>query len=436
MADSIYTKGATSVTVNILIHDTTLIGTTMGGKTGLAFNTVGLTAYYVREGAASVAITLATQTTTGAWSSGGFVEIDATNMPGVYRFDVPNAALASGSNSALIVLKGAAGGAQEEFRIELVDSNPRDAMRGGMTALPNANAAAPGGLHILGTNATAVSYTAGMTISNTSGTALTLSSSGSNGHGCLFQGNGTGAGVRGAGGTNGAGASLSGGNTVGIGLQIASTNADALSIIANNGHGMVSTGNGTSKHGAIITGGTAGTSDGIKAIAGTGGVDIRGNITGSVDSVTNTVGSVIGGATAAGQTIINNNVVALGSPMQAYTQPSGFLAATFPGTIASPTNITAGTITTVTTVTNVSDKTGYALTSAYDFAKGTTTMAESYAANGVAPTPIQALYGIQQFLMDFSIASTAYTVKKLDNSTTAFVATLNNATTPTAIART
>jgi hypothetical protein len=34
-------------------------------------------------------------------------------------------------------------------------------------------------------------------------------------------------------------------------------------------------------------------------------------------------------------------------PMPTYTQPTGFLAASFPTTVASPTNITAGTITTV-----------------------------------------------------------------------------------------
>jgi hypothetical protein len=38
---------------------------------------------------------------------------------------------------------------------------------------------------------------------------------------------------------------------------------------------------------------------------------------------------------------------AISSRMATYTQPTGFLAATFPGTVASPTNITAGTITTV-----------------------------------------------------------------------------------------
>ncbi len=42
--------------------------------------------------------------------------------------------------------------------------------------------------------------------------------------------------------------------------------------------------------------------------------------------------------------------------MPTYTQPTGFLAATFPsGTIANTTNITAGTLTTVTTVTNLTN---------------------------------------------------------------------------------
>lgn len=43
---------------------------------------------------------------------------------------------------------------------------------------------------------------------------------------------------------------------------------------------------------------------------------------------------------------------AISSRMATYTQPTGFLAATFPTTVASPTNITAGTITTVTNLTN------------------------------------------------------------------------------------
>jgi hypothetical protein len=75
------------------------------------------------------------------------------------------------------------------------------------------------------------------------------------------------------------------------------------------------------------------------------------------------------------------------------------------------------------------------LTSAYDFAKGTVAMTELYAANGAAPTPVQALYAIQQYLMDFAIAGVSYTVNKLDG-TAAFVVTLDSAVAPTAATRT
>lgn len=50
---------------------------------------------------------------------------------------------------------------------------------------------------------------------------------------------------------------------------------------------------------------------------------------------------------------ITNLDAAVSSRMATYTQPTGFLAASFPGTVASTTNITAGTITTATNVTTV-----------------------------------------------------------------------------------
>lgn len=99
------TKGATSVSVNVFIRDNSV--TTGAGLTGLAYNTASLTAYYTRQNAAATAITLATQTATGAYSSGGFVAVDGTNMPGLYRLDIPDAVLASGVNAAYIMLKGA-----------------------------------------------------------------------------------------------------------------------------------------------------------------------------------------------------------------------------------------------------------------------------------------------------------------------------------------
>jgi hypothetical protein len=79
------------------------------GATGLTFATSGLAAYYVRNKSAAVAITLVTQTPTGAWSSGGFAEIDSSLVPGVYRLDVPDAAFAAGASDVTIVVRGASG---------------------------------------------------------------------------------------------------------------------------------------------------------------------------------------------------------------------------------------------------------------------------------------------------------------------------------------
>jgi hypothetical protein len=79
------------------------------GATGLTASTSGLAAYYVRNQAAPVAITLVTQTPTGAWASGGFAEISSSLVPGVYRLDVPNAAFAAGASDVTIVVRGASG---------------------------------------------------------------------------------------------------------------------------------------------------------------------------------------------------------------------------------------------------------------------------------------------------------------------------------------
>ena len=79
------------------------------GATGLTFATSGLSAYYVRNREAPVAITLVTQTPTGTWASGGFAEISSSLVPGVYRLDVPDAAFAAGASDVTIVVRGASG---------------------------------------------------------------------------------------------------------------------------------------------------------------------------------------------------------------------------------------------------------------------------------------------------------------------------------------
>lgn len=91
MSEYVY-AGLTSQTIDIFLQDSS--SSTGQGLSGLVYNSAGLVASY-RKGATGsrVAITLATQTVGGAYSSGGFVEIDATHLKGVYRLDLPNAAV-------------------------------------------------------------------------------------------------------------------------------------------------------------------------------------------------------------------------------------------------------------------------------------------------------------------------------------------------------
>ena len=79
------------------------------GATGLTASTSGLSARYNRTRTASVSIPLVARTIAQAWTSGGFAEVDATNMPGVYRLDLPNAALAAGADDVTVVVRGASG---------------------------------------------------------------------------------------------------------------------------------------------------------------------------------------------------------------------------------------------------------------------------------------------------------------------------------------
>ena len=81
------------------------------GATGLTSSTSGLAAYFNRTRTAAVQITplVALTDMTDGWVSGGFKEVNASTMPGVYRLDLPNAALAAGADDVTIVVRGASG---------------------------------------------------------------------------------------------------------------------------------------------------------------------------------------------------------------------------------------------------------------------------------------------------------------------------------------
>ena len=156
-------RGLTSKTVKVFLQDST--STTGAGLTGLTSASSGLIAYYIREGDnATTAITLSAGTL-GTWSSGGFVEVDATHMPGIYELGLPNAAVASG-NSVVVVIRGATNLVPRNLEIQLTDTDVNDGVRFGLTALPNAAAGATGGADC--------TVTLGGTASAGSATSITL----------------------------------------------------------------------------------------------------------------------------------------------------------------------------------------------------------------------------------------------------------------------
>lgn len=150
MAKFSIVAGATSQSINIFCQDSS--STTGAGLSGLVFNTSSLIAYYTFTGAnaGSVQIALATlAAVNSAFSSGGFKEIDATNMKGLYRLDIPNAALATSKGRGVTIqLGGATNLAPVVLEIELTGIDNQDGVRAGMTALPNAAANAAGGLPV------------------------------------------------------------------------------------------------------------------------------------------------------------------------------------------------------------------------------------------------------------------------------------------------
>lgn len=376
--------GATSEIWQIFIQDSS--STTGAGLTGLAFNTASLVAYYHRDTDTTATVMTLVTMTVGTFTSLGFKEIDATNMPGWYQLCPPNAAIAAGAKSCGFHLKGATNMAPLAIECQLVAVNP-DSATAFMTSVATVTTVT--------NQLTAAQIATGVWQDATAGDFTTASSIGKS----LFtSGNAPGA---------------------ASGLALVGSNMGTASSVTGN---------------------------------------VGGNVVGSVGSVT--------GLTA------SNLDTTVSSRMATYTQPTGFLAATFPsGTVANTTNITAGIITTVTNLTNaptagdftatmktsigtavlasnVAGITGVtfpatvasptnitAATGCVLSATGSAAFTESYAADGATATLPQLLYLTVALLSEFSIAGVTLTAKKLDGSTTAGTFTLNDATTPTAITR-
>ena len=94
-------RGSAQHSIYVELRDST----TNDVKTGMAYNSAGIVTSYTRGQGARVAITpvdLAAPTT--VWTSGGFKEVDAANCPGLYRFDIPDAAFATNDLSDVVTV--------------------------------------------------------------------------------------------------------------------------------------------------------------------------------------------------------------------------------------------------------------------------------------------------------------------------------------------
>lgn len=471
--------GSTNQIFQIFIRDSS--STTGGGLTGLAYNTASLTAYYHRDTDSPATSISLVDMTVGTFTSSGFKQIDATNMPGWYQFCPPNASLASGATSVVYHLKGAANMAPTVLEIDLLSQVDITSIAGtsqtardiGASVLLSSGTGAgqislSSGAVTVGTNSDKTGYSLAVndspivqsgTAQAGAGTTITLSSGASstdniyNGQTIKTTG-GTGSGqvrviisyvgstkvatINRAWQTNpdntttyavlatdsaktnsflevvsasvsGSVGSVTGGVTVttnndktGYSLtQAFPTNFSSLSITAGGlvditqtaadkvwgtttrrlsdgtnivlAKGVGVTGFNDLSGSEIATAVWQDTTAGDFTVAGSIGKSLftSGNVPGAAGGLfiagtnaattvttsftTTFTGNLTGSVGSVTGLTASNLDVAVSSRMASYTQPTGFLSATFPsGTIANTTNITAGTITTATNVTNVS----------------------------------------------------------------------------------
>lgn len=114
--------GSTGRSEYIYIIDS--LSSTGLGKTGISYNTSGLNGHYVRNAGSATTITFASQTATGDWLSGGWAEVDQIRMPGIYRVDLPDAVFSSGSDKAVVFIKGVSNTIPVTLEYQLTASNP------------------------------------------------------------------------------------------------------------------------------------------------------------------------------------------------------------------------------------------------------------------------------------------------------------------------
>jgi len=150
-------KGSTDRSVCVRVIDNTT-----GLPATRAYNDTGVDLWYRREGAAVTSITEATLANlTTAHADGGFLVVSN----GEHRLDLPDAAVAAGANYVDV------GGTFTGYtviggRIRLVDYDPEDTVRLGLTAMPAVASGSAGAIVTSGTGTAQLSVTSGRAASD------------------------------------------------------------------------------------------------------------------------------------------------------------------------------------------------------------------------------------------------------------------------------
>ena len=143
------------------------------GATGVSYNNSSLNVFYLRQNSNPVSIGLTFVSSTGSWKSGGFVEVDSSTLPGVYRFDLPNEMFVSGVNNANLIVRGSNLYNGAFINIDLIESVTNSSIAN--TVWTNASRTITGGI---ADTVTTLTNRAGFAItSNTDKTGYSLSQS-------------------------------------------------------------------------------------------------------------------------------------------------------------------------------------------------------------------------------------------------------------------
>ena len=273
-----FKRGQGSIIIRVKILNSSV--STGAGLTGLTSASSGLiistiadtestaTAYTV---AASNVETITTLGTFSAPTSGKcrFKELDATNHKGVYEMQIADARFnVSSAKSLLVSVSGATNAAETDVVIPLRDLDPFDAVRAGLTALPNVASGSAGAIITSGTGTAQLSVSSGnvtlAAVTHTGATIPTVSTV-----------------------TNGVTVTTNNDKTGYSLTQTFPTNFSSLAITAS---GSVTAGTVSDKTGySLSSSQTFSTSGSVGSVTGAVGSvtgNVGGNVVGSVASVT------------------------------------------------------------------------------------------------------------------------------------------------------